>query len=383
MTRDVHYDIAWQPGTRRAERASIALDTWGGSTERIELTPIMTFQMRGLGYLSPDWNHGSWKGEIEIGTEEWRVDDLDPTEPFNVHVQQLVQARWGERSGVGVFEVLAINAHAPTGLQRAVRRCRRMTAVRRWLVREHGAPADVLELSSATVDAASPDEIVIEVEACALNFADDLLCRGTYQEHPALPFTPGLEVAGVVVDVADDDGPAVGDRVVGSAQLPFGALGERCRARVGDVYRLPADVPAVDAVAMHVTYQTCWFASAPPRTRVQAGRHGGGARRCRRRGFRGHPAGQGGRRTRDRHGRRSREGRALHRARCRSRDRLPQRRLRGAGERGDRWAQAPTSSSTRSAARPSIAPASASRGKAASSWSEPPAATTSVRRPTM
>jgi NADPH2:quinone reductase len=142
-----------------------------------------------------------------------------------------------------------------------------MTAVRRWLVREHGAPADVLELGSATVDPASPGEIVIDVEACALNFADDLLCRGTYQEHPPLPFTPGLEVAGVVVDVADDDGPAVGDRVVGSAQLPFGALGERCRARVGDVYRLPADVPAVDAVAMHVTYQTCWFA-LHRRTRV-------------------------------------------------------------------------------------------------------------------
>lgn len=117
MTRDVHYDIAWQPGTRRAERASIELDTWDGSTERIELTPITTFQMRGLGYLSPDWNHGSWKGELEIGTEEWRVDDLDPTEPFNVHVQQLVKARWGERAGVGVFEVLAINAHAPTGLR--------------------------------------------------------------------------------------------------------------------------------------------------------------------------------------------------------------------------------------------------------------------------
>jgi NADPH2:quinone reductase len=148
-----------------------------------------------------------------------------------------------------------------------------VTAVRRWLVREHGAPVDVLELASSGVDAASAGEVVIEVEACALNFADDLLCRGTYQEHPPLPFTPGLEVAGVVVDVSPATsttpaGPAVGDRVVGSALLPFGALGERCRARIDDVYRLPADVPAVDVVAMHVTYQTCWFA-LHRRTRVQ------------------------------------------------------------------------------------------------------------------
>ena len=76
----------------------------------------MTFPMRGLGYLSPEWNHGSWKGELEVGTEAWTVDDLDPTEPWNVHVQQLVRARWGEREGLGVFEQLVINGHSPTGL---------------------------------------------------------------------------------------------------------------------------------------------------------------------------------------------------------------------------------------------------------------------------
>jgi len=145
-----------------------------------------------------------------------------------------------------------------------------MTSVRRWSVREHGAPADVLELSSAPVAPASAGEVVVEVEACALNFADDLLCRGTYQEHPPLPFTPGLEVAGTVVDAIEGDGLSVGDRVVGSAQLPFGALAERCRARIADVYRLPPDVPAVDAAAMHVTYQTAWFA-LHRRTRVQPG----------------------------------------------------------------------------------------------------------------
>ena len=41
---------------------------------------------------------------------------MHPTEPGNIHVQQLVRANWGDREGVGVFEQLAINAHAPTGL---------------------------------------------------------------------------------------------------------------------------------------------------------------------------------------------------------------------------------------------------------------------------
>jgi NADPH2:quinone reductase len=131
---------------------------------------------------------------------------------------------------------------------------------RRWLVREHGPPREVMHLEAAVVPPASDDELVVDVEACALNFADDLLCRGKYQERPSFPFSPGLEVAGVVVDAPPRSRHGPGDRVVGSARLPFGGLAERCRARVDDVYHLPSGVPAIDGAAMHVTYQTCWFA---------------------------------------------------------------------------------------------------------------------------
>jgi hypothetical protein len=116
IARDVGYEIEWQPGTRRAKQATIELQPWHAETARIELEPIMTFPMRGLGYLSPDWSHGAWKGEHQVGTESWRVDELDPTEPWHVHVQQLVRARWDDRVGIGIFEQLAVNDHAPTGL---------------------------------------------------------------------------------------------------------------------------------------------------------------------------------------------------------------------------------------------------------------------------
>jgi len=115
--RGVGYEIEWEPGTRRSKRSALTLDLWEGDVHRIDLQPVLTFPMRGLGYLSPDWNHGSWKGELQVGTESWRVDELDPSEPWNVHVQQLVRAQWGDRTGVGVFEQLAINEHVPTGLR--------------------------------------------------------------------------------------------------------------------------------------------------------------------------------------------------------------------------------------------------------------------------
>jgi len=57
-------------------------------------------------------------------------------------------------------------------------------------------------------------QVLIEIKACALNFADLLMVKGTYQEKPALPFSPGMEVAGEVV--AHGKGvkhPAIGTRV--------------------------------------------------------------------------------------------------------------------------------------------------------------------------
>jgi NADPH:quinone reductase len=133
--------------------------------------------------------------------------------------------------------------------------------MRALVVRVHGEPAEVLRpTSDEAVPAPGPGEVVVRVEACALNFADDLLCRGTYQETPALPFTPGLEIAGEVVAAGAGVAHEIGSRVAGSTRLPHGGLAEYAVAGGQDVFPVPDDVPAVDAAAMHVTYQTAWFA---------------------------------------------------------------------------------------------------------------------------
>jgi NADPH:quinone reductase len=133
--------------------------------------------------------------------------------------------------------------------------------MRALLVRGHGEPAEVLRLTrDRAVPAPGPGEVVVRVEACALNFADDLLCRGTYQEKAALPFTPGLEVAGEIVATGAGAAHEVGSRVAGSTRLPHGGLAEYAVAGDEDIFAVPDVVPAVDAAAMHVTYQTAWFA---------------------------------------------------------------------------------------------------------------------------
>ncbi len=110
------HDVRWQPGLRRSESAALRLVDFDASDERIELEPLLTFRMRGLGYTHPEWGHGHWHGELATGSETHAVDELDNVEPWNIHVQQVVRARSGTRTGLGVLEQLAIGDHAPSGL---------------------------------------------------------------------------------------------------------------------------------------------------------------------------------------------------------------------------------------------------------------------------
>lgn len=132
--------------------------------------------------------------------------------------------------------------------------------MRAWRVHEYGDPADVLRLEDVELRAPEGDEVLIGVAACALNFADHLICTGRYQEHPELPFTPGMEVAGTVLAAGPLAAHPVGARVVGAPRLGTGGLAELALASSHDVFPLPDTIDDVTAAALHVTYQTGWFA---------------------------------------------------------------------------------------------------------------------------
>jgi hypothetical protein len=113
--RTADVEIEWEPGARLARGATLRTAGWDGKERTTRLTPLLTFRMRGIGYFHPAWAHGVWHGEHETGGSEWRTADLDPAAPENVHVQQLVRVDSDGRTGVGVFEHLAIGAHRPSG----------------------------------------------------------------------------------------------------------------------------------------------------------------------------------------------------------------------------------------------------------------------------
>lgn len=64
-------------------------------------------------------------------------------------------------------------------------------------------------------------EVLLEISACGLNFADLLMAKGTYQDTPEPPFTLGMEVCGTVVG----RGPDVSSPEIGSRVAVFGGQG--------------------------------------------------------------------------------------------------------------------------------------------------------------
>ena len=133
--------------------------------------------------------------------------------------------------------------------------------MRAWRVRSHGAPSKALVLEpDVALPVPAADQVRVRVAAVGLNFGDDLLCRGTYQLLPGLPFTPGLEVAGVV-DAAGPDSPiAAGTRVMGIPALPDGGLAECALADSRNCYAIPDSLSDVDAAAMLIPFQTAYVA---------------------------------------------------------------------------------------------------------------------------
>jgi NADPH2:quinone reductase len=100
----------------------------------------------------------------------------------------------------------------------------------------------------------------VRVLAAAANFPDALLCLGTYQVKPPLPFSPGVELCGEVVAAGEGAGGfAPGDRVIGTAVLPHGAFAEYALMRAEAAFPVPGDLDEAEAAAFHISYQTGWF----------------------------------------------------------------------------------------------------------------------------
>lgn len=133
--------------------------------------------------------------------------------------------------------------------------------MRAWRVHEYGDPRNVMRLDDVEPPEARPGQVLIEVEAAGLNFADTLIIAGQYQERPPLPYTPGLEVAGLVVGAGAGADHLLGRRVVAGPLVPQGGgLAELMVCDADRVFGIPDSLDSAAAAALHMNYQTGWIA---------------------------------------------------------------------------------------------------------------------------
>ncbi len=117
-----------------------------------------------------------------------------------------------------------------------------------------------LQLRRWPLPAVGPADVQVAVAAVALNFPDLLMTRGLYQFKPPVPYIPGMEGSGVVVQAGATSGWQVGDRVGLGGK--HGLLAQQVVVPGASLRALPAGLALDEAAAVMVTGLTAWVALA-------------------------------------------------------------------------------------------------------------------------
>ena len=124
---------------------------------------------------------------------------------------------------------------------------------------ESFGPAENLTLGDINAPELTPEHVIVDIRACALNFPDVLMVEGKYQSLPPFPFTPGGEFAGIVSSVADDVSKwQVGDEVF--AACGHGAMAEQICVRAEALRAKPQNMTFPTAAGISTTYGTSYYA---------------------------------------------------------------------------------------------------------------------------
>ena len=99
---------------------------------------------------------------------------------------------------------------------------------------------------------------LVRIEAAALGFPDLLMTKGLYQTKPPLPFVPGMEGAGTVVEAGEGCPFRVGDEVIVGGLT--GGVAQYGVFPAANLMAKPARLTMEAAAALRAAYLTAWVA---------------------------------------------------------------------------------------------------------------------------
>jgi len=130
--------------------------------------------------------------------------------------------------------------------------------VRAVLCKEFGPPSKLV-IEDIAPPVAGAGEVVVEVKATALNFFDTLIIDNKYQFKPEMPFSPGAEIAGDIIEIGSGVSDVqIGDRVM--SYVAWGGCRERVAVPVNKIVKIPNQIDYKIAAGLTVTYGTTYHA---------------------------------------------------------------------------------------------------------------------------
>ncbi|MCP3415928.1 NADPH:quinone oxidoreductase family protein [Bradyrhizobium brasilense] len=123
--------------------------------------------------------------------------------------------------------------------------------------RELGPP-ERLQLENFASAPLQPGQVRVAIRAAGINFPDILMAAGEYQLKPPLPFTPGSEAAGDVVEVNDATGVAIGDKVI--VKMRFGAYCDETVATPSQLVPVPSTFDYAEGATFLAAHGTAYHA---------------------------------------------------------------------------------------------------------------------------
>ncbi len=124
-------------------------------------------------------------------------------------------------------------------------------------VKAFGGP-EVLQIVDCEIPAPASGEVLIRVSAIGINPVETYIRAGAYPVLPALPFIPGGNMAGTVIDCGPGAGQwQTGDRVYSAATLS-GAYAEYTICNAGQIFRLPDIITFQQGAAVGIPAATAW-----------------------------------------------------------------------------------------------------------------------------
>src|SRR5262245_26233448 len=132
--------------------------------------------------------------------------------------------------------------------------------MRAWRTHEYGRPTEVLKLDTVPIPVPEAGEVCVQVQGIPFNLNDlERITGGNMMVRPELPYSPGMEVMGVVAACGAGAESWQGRRVVATTKGAHGGFAEYAICPTASMFDMPDEIPLPDAAALYFPFHLAWL----------------------------------------------------------------------------------------------------------------------------